>query len=33
LPQLPISMAEDGTFVALGDFPEPVGPAFWNLTS
>jgi ubiquinol-cytochrome c reductase iron-sulfur subunit len=33
LPQLPIAMAEDGTFVALGDFPEPVGPAFWNLTS
>ena len=33
LPQLPISMAEDGTFVALGDFPEPVGPAFWDLTS
>lgn len=33
LPQLPISMAEDGTFVALGDFPEPVGPAFWNMTS
>jgi ubiquinol-cytochrome c reductase iron-sulfur subunit len=33
LPQLPIAMAEDGTFTALGDFPEPVGPAFWNLTS
>jgi ubiquinol-cytochrome c reductase iron-sulfur subunit len=33
LPQLPIAMAEDGTFIALGDFPEPVGPAFWNLTS
>ena len=32
LPQLPIAMAEDGTFTALGDFPEPVGPAFWNLT-
>jgi ubiquinol-cytochrome c reductase iron-sulfur subunit len=33
LPQLPIAMAEDGTFTALGDFPEPVGPAFWNITS
>jgi quinol---cytochrome c reductase iron-sulfur subunit len=33
LPQLPISLAEDGTFTALGDFPEPVGPAFWNVTS
>lgn len=31
LPQLPIALAEDGTFVALGDFPEPVGPAFWNI--
>lgn len=33
LPQLPIALAEDGTFVALGDFPEPIGPAFWNITS
>jgi ubiquinol-cytochrome c reductase iron-sulfur subunit len=33
LPQLPIAMADDGTFTALGDFPEPVGPAFWNITS
>ena len=33
LPQLAIALAEDGTFVALGDFPEPIGPAFWNLTS
>jgi ubiquinol-cytochrome c reductase iron-sulfur subunit len=33
LPQLPITMADDGTFTALGDFPEPVGPAFWNITS
>jgi ubiquinol-cytochrome c reductase iron-sulfur subunit len=33
LPQLPIALAEDGTFTALGDFPEPVGPAFWNVTS
>jgi quinol---cytochrome c reductase iron-sulfur subunit len=31
LPQLPISRQPDGTFVALGDFPEPVGPAFWNM--
>jgi ubiquinol-cytochrome c reductase iron-sulfur subunit len=32
LPQLPIELQPDGTFVALGDFPEPVGPAFWNMT-
>lgn len=32
LPQLPIARREDGTFVALGDFPEPVGPAFWDMT-
>jgi ubiquinol-cytochrome c reductase iron-sulfur subunit len=32
LPQLPIQLASDGTFVALGDFPEPVGPSFWNVT-
>ncbi len=32
LPQLPIRLQPDGTFVALGDFPEPVGPAFWNMT-
>ena len=33
LPQLPIALADDGTFIALGDFPEPVGPAFWDITS
>jgi quinol---cytochrome c reductase iron-sulfur subunit len=33
LPQLPIALAEDGTFTALSDYPEPVGPAFWNITS
>ena len=32
LPQLPIQLQADGTFIALGDFPEPVGPAFWNMT-
>jgi ubiquinol-cytochrome c reductase iron-sulfur subunit len=31
LPQLPIHLEADGTFVADGDFPEPVGPSFWNL--
>ena len=31
LPQLPIARRADGTFVALGDYPEPVGPAFWNM--
>ena len=33
LPQLPIHLEADGTFVADGDFPEPVGPSFWNLRS
>ena len=33
LPQLPIRLQADGTFVADGDFPEPVGPSFWNITS
>ena len=33
LPQLPIRLLDDGTFVADGDFSEPVGPSFWNLTS
>jgi ubiquinol-cytochrome c reductase iron-sulfur subunit len=31
LPQLPIQLV-DGEFRALGDFPEPVGPSFWDLT-
>ncbi len=31
LPQLPIQLQPDGTFVALGDFAEPVGPSFWNM--
>ncbi len=32
LPQLPIRREPDGTFTALGDFPEPAGPSFWNMT-
>jgi ubiquinol-cytochrome c reductase iron-sulfur subunit len=32
LPQLPIQLQPDGTIVALGDFPEPVGPSVWNVT-
>ncbi len=31
LPRLPIQRQADGTFAALGDFPEPVGPSFWNV--
>jgi ubiquinol-cytochrome c reductase iron-sulfur subunit len=31
LPQLPIQLEADGTFTALGDYPEPVGPSFWNM--
>ncbi len=30
LPRLPIELAADGTLVATGDFPEPVGPGFWE---
>lgn len=30
LPRLPIGIAGDGTLIALGDFPEPVGPGFWE---
>ena len=33
LPQLPIRLEADGTFTALADFTEPVGPSFWNVTS
>ncbi len=32
LPQLPIQLQADGTFVATADFSAPVGPAFWNMT-
>jgi ubiquinol-cytochrome c reductase iron-sulfur subunit len=32
LPQLPIQLQSDGTFIAQGDFFEPVGPAFWDIT-
>jgi ubiquinol-cytochrome c reductase iron-sulfur subunit len=31
LPQLPIARQADGSFVALDDFSEPVGPSFWNM--
>jgi ubiquinol-cytochrome c reductase iron-sulfur subunit len=30
LPQLPLRIDADGFVVAKGDFPEPVGPEFWN---
>jgi len=33
LPQLPIQRNADGTFAALADFTEPVGPSFWNVSS
>ena len=31
LPALPFRLEGDGTFTALGDFPEPVGPSFWDM--
>ncbi|BBG03134.1 MULTISPECIES: cytochrome bc1 complex Rieske iron-sulfur subunit [Pseudonocardia] len=30
LPQLPITVNDEGYFVAVSDFVEPVGPAFWE---
>ncbi len=32
LPQLPLDLDADGYLVARGDFPEPVGPSFWDMT-
>jgi len=32
LPQLPLEIDADGYLVATGDFPEPVGASFWNMT-
>jgi ubiquinol-cytochrome c reductase iron-sulfur subunit len=32
LPQLPMRVDDDGYLVATGDFPEPIGPSFWNMT-
>ena len=31
LPQLPIEIDDAGVLRALGDFPEPIGPSFWDL--
>ena len=31
LPQLPITVNEEGYFVATGDLAGPVGPAFWEM--
>lgn len=33
LPQLPITVNADGYLIATGDFPDPIGPAFWELGS
>ncbi len=30
LPQLPITVDEEGYLIAEGDFPEPVGPSYWE---
>ncbi|MFA9445965.1 Rieske 2Fe-2S domain-containing protein [Egicoccus sp. AB-alg6-2] len=32
LPQLPLGVDDAGYLVATGDFSEPVGPSFWNMT-
>ncbi len=31
LPQLPITVNNDGFLIATGDFADPIGPAFWEL--
>ena len=31
LPQLPLGVDDEGYLIARGDFPVPVGPAFWNI--
>jgi ubiquinol-cytochrome c reductase iron-sulfur subunit len=33
LPQLPITVDDEGYFIARGDFDEPVGPGFWERKS
>ena len=33
LPQLPITVNEEGYLIATGDFSDPIGPAFWELGS
>ena len=33
LPQLAISVDDDGYFVAQGDFSEPIGPSYWERKS
>ena len=30
LPQLPITVDDEGYLVAQGDFTEPVGPSYWE---
>ena len=32
LPQLPLEVDDEGYLVASGDFPEPIGPGFWDMT-
>jgi ubiquinol-cytochrome c reductase iron-sulfur subunit len=30
LPQLPLTLAEDGTIQAQSDYPDPIGPGYWE---
>jgi quinol---cytochrome c reductase iron-sulfur subunit len=32
LPQLPLDVDAEGYLIARGDFPEPIGPGFWDRT-
>lgn len=32
LPQLPLAVDDEGFLISTDDFPEPVGPSFWNMT-
>lgn len=31
LPQLPMAVDDEGFLIATGDFPKPIGPAYWNI--
>lgn len=33
LPQLPLGLDDEGYLIALGDFPQPVGPGYWGFFS
>jgi ubiquinol-cytochrome c reductase iron-sulfur subunit len=30
LPQLPLGVDDEGYLIALDDYPEPIGPGYWD---